>query len=143
MSIYDFKRTMLRKSTITAILVAIVLVSVLAGQILATPGESIVQQIDCNNPRGTPEINYCAEESYKAADRRLNQVYQQLTSKVSGEEKRQLIAAQRAWIGFRDRNCIFENYNSQNGTGYLAYFNECLERMTKQRTADLERYISR
>jgi uncharacterized protein YecT (DUF1311 family) len=133
---------MLKKTTLIALSLSIASVLVGATQIKANPSQEIAQRVDCNNANNTPAINYCAAESYKAADRRLNQVYRQLSSTVSGEQKSKLIDAQQTWIQYRDRNCNFETFGSRGGTGYGAFLTGCLERMTKQRTTDFERFMS-
>lgn len=108
---------------------------------IATPSNTIAQQLNCKNPTSNVEYKECAHRAYEAADRRLNQVYQQLSSKLSSTERQQLIAAESAWIQFRDKNCSFEVYPSRGGTGYGGFLSNCLEQMTRQRTADLERYL--
>lgn len=141
---------MLRKLTmwvrwgrLTVILVAMALVLFPASQSPAAPGDEIAQaNVDCSNPRGTPEINFCAQKSYEAADKRLNEVYQKVVSGLSADQKDKLVDIQQTWIKFRDASCDFETYQARNGTGYIAYLSECKERLTKQRTADLEKYLS-
>ena len=98
-------------------------------------------QVNCNNPRGDIEVRACIRLRYEAADLRLNQVYQQIIPTLSSEERALLVEAQRGWIQLRDNNCEFEVYRSRMGTGYRGFLNECLERMTKQRTAELENYL--
>jgi uncharacterized protein YecT (DUF1311 family) len=66
-----------------------------------------------------------------------------VTSKLSREERSLLTEAQQGWIKLRDKNCEFEVYRSRGGTGYQGFLNECLERMTKQRTGELEKYLPR
>lgn len=100
------------------------------------------QTIDCSKASATPEIKFCSQQSYQAADKKLNQVYQQVTSSIKGEPKQLLITAQQEWVKFRDNNCNFEVYNSRGGTGYEIFRNGCLERLTKQRTKDLQDYLS-
>jgi uncharacterized protein YecT (DUF1311 family) len=39
--------------------------------------------------------------------------------------------------------CEFEVYQNQGSTGYQGFLNQCLERMTKQRAGELEKYLSR
>jgi uncharacterized protein YecT (DUF1311 family) len=134
---------MFRRLTITPLLVAIAFLTVLAHPTLAAPRDMISQQIDCSKAVSTPELKYCAEQSYKAADKRLNQVYQKVISTLSSEPKQKLIDAQLAWIEFRDNNCSFETYGSRDGTAYQIFWSGCLERLTKQRTTDLEEYLSR
>jgi uncharacterized protein YecT (DUF1311 family) len=104
--------------------------------------QQIVQsQVNCNNPRSDIEVRACIRLRYEAADQRLNQVYQQIIPTLSSEEKDLLVEAQRGWIQLRDNNCEFEVYRNRAGTGYRGFLNECLERMTKQRTAELENYL--
>lgn len=134
---------MLKKSTLIVLSLAPVLALSFANQIQANPSQEIAQRIDCRNANSTVEINYCAGESYKAADRRLNQVYRQLISTLRGEEKTKLIDAQETWIQYRDRNCSFETFGNRGGTGYSAFLSGCLERLTKQRTSDFEQFMNR
>lgn len=118
---------------------ALVLVMTLPN--IAITSRATAQQINCQNPTSNVEYKECAHRSYEAADRRLNQVYQQLSSKLSSVERKQLIDTESTWIQFRDKNCSFEVYPSRGGTGYGGFLSNCLERMTKQRTTDLERYL--
>jgi len=108
---------------------------------MATPSDTIAQQLNCDNPGSNVEYKECARRAYEQADRQLNQVYQQLRSKLSSAERKQLTDAELAWIQFRDKNCSFEVYPSRGGTGYGGFLSSCLERMTRERTADLERYL--
>jgi uncharacterized protein YecT (DUF1311 family) len=96
-------------------------------------------QIDCENASDTPSINYCAGLFYEEADKALNQTYQQLQSTLGSDQQEKLVAAQRAWIEYRDKNCDFEVRRSIGGTGYPAYLSGCLERMTEKRTIELQR----
>lgn len=99
------------------------------------------RQPNCNNPQNNIEIKECIRLRYEAADRRLNEVYQQLISKLSREERSLVVEAQKGWIQLKENNCEFEVYVSRGATGYRGFLNECLERMTKQRTAELEQYL--
>ncbi|MBD1829095.1 lysozyme inhibitor LprI family protein [Microcoleus vaginatus GB1-A2] len=103
----------------------------------------IAQQINCDRPQGDAQVRTCIRLSYEASDKRLNEVYKQLTSSLSDEERSLLTEAQLGWIKLRDKTCEFEVYKSRGGTGYGGFLNECLERMTKQRTAELEQYLKK
>ncbi|HBE21022.1 MAG TPA: hypothetical protein DEG17_22425 [Cyanobacteria bacterium UBA11149] len=109
--------------------------------ITALPSNQPKQQINCRNPNSNVEYKECAYRAYQAADRRLNQVYQQVISTLSGEEKQKLIDAELAWIKFRDLHCEFEVYGSRGGTGYGGFLSECLEQVTRERTAQLETFL--
>ncbi len=55
--------------------------------ILAQDEQQIAEKVNCASPQTTVEMNICADQEYKAADRKLNQVYRQLQSKLSGNQK--------------------------------------------------------
>lgn len=111
-------------------------------EIEVTPDRISQQQSNCQGSTNI-EIQRCLRLNYEAADRRLNEVYKQVTSRLSREERSLLSEAQQGWIKLRDKNCEFEVYRSRGGTGYRGFLNECLERMTKQRTGELEKYLPR
>ncbi|MEG3921430.1 lysozyme inhibitor LprI family protein [Microcoleus sp. T3_A4] len=106
-----------------------------------SPSFPIAQQINCDRPQGDAQVRTCIRLRYEASDQRLNEVYKQLISQLSGEERSLLSEAQLGWIKLRDNTCEFEVYKSRGGTGYRGFLNECLDRMTKQRTAELENYL--
>jgi len=130
----------LRKSR--SLLLSIPLIAVLATtSVFAQSGRfPIAQQINCDRPQGDVEVRACIRFRYETSDKRLNEVYKQLVAKLSGEERSLLVEAQLGWIKLRDNNCEFETYRSRGGTGHSGFLNECLDRMTKARTAELEKY---
>lgn len=125
------------------ILSSIASVSISAIPVQSIAQEIVAQKVDCKKATSTPELKYCSLLSYQAADKKLNQVYQKVISRISGEQKQLLTTAQQAWIKFRDNNCDFEVYGSRGGTGYEVFRNGCLERLTKQRTQHLQDFLSR
>jgi uncharacterized protein YecT (DUF1311 family) len=74
--------------------------------------------------------------SYQAADRKLNQLYQQLQKTLPPQRKSKLEAAELAWINFRDSSCRFEA-SSGGSTG----LNQCLIRVTEQRNQQLTKHL--
>lgn len=108
------------------------------GAIEVTPTLIAQQQYICENATTNIEINRCLRLRYEASDKRLNQVYKQLMSKLSGQERSTLITIQRQWIKLRDRDCNLEVSINRGGTGYSGFLNQCLERKTTQRTAELQ-----
>lgn len=108
----------------------------------AQPSSLISQTVKCNAAGSTAEMKKCADESYQAADRKLNQVYQSTISRLTGEEKNRLIQAQRAWIPFRDKTCSFEAAEALGGTLEGLLYTGCLERLTTERTTYLQKVFS-
>ena len=112
--------------------------------VFAQSGRSVMaQQINCDRPQGDVQVRACIRFRYEAADKRLNEVYKQLIAKLSKEEKALLSEVQLGWIKQRDNTCEFEVYRNRGGSGFQGFLNECLERATKQRTAELEKYLQR
>jgi uncharacterized protein YecT (DUF1311 family) len=106
-----------------------------------SPSFPIAQQINCDRPQGDVQVRTCIRLRYEASDKRMNEVYKQLISSLSDEEQSILTEAQLGWIQLRDKTCEFEVYKSRGGSGYRGFLNECLDRVTQQRTSELEQYL--
>ncbi|MCX7596605.1 MAG: DUF1311 domain-containing protein [Fischerella sp.] len=52
--------------------------------------QQIAQNINCQVPQTTQEMLICSDRAYKAADRRLNQVYQGLQPKLNANQKKKI-----------------------------------------------------
>lgn len=76
--------------------------------------------------------------TYAEADQQLNRNYQALLSDLSERRQNQLIDAQLAWIGYRDRHCAFET--TYEGTDAIAN-NPCLTRLADLRSQQLAREV--
>ena len=108
---------------------------------IAASKMQLAQKLDCNNAQTQLEINRCAQLSYQNADKKLNQVYQQLLPKLQRSRKQKLIAAQLAWIKFRDASCEFERSQYEGGSIAPTIYFGCLEKTTIQRTQELQEYL--
>lgn len=104
---------------------------------------------DCKNATTTVDIDECAAQEQKQVEAKLNTVYQRVIKKLDkpdadgesySEMKTSLIAAQRAWIKFRDADCkaVYTRYAS--GTIRTAMFIGCMQSHTEQRIRELEEY---
>jgi uncharacterized protein YecT (DUF1311 family) len=104
--------------------------------------------ISCTNPTSTLEINECAMRAYKAQDRELNEAYRALTASLKPDGagdttdyaavKTQLVAAQKAWVSFRDADCNALRKYYEQGTIRTAMHVGCLIERTAQRTKELK-----
>jgi len=86
---------------------------------------------------------------YQTADAALNAQYRRTLAQAqrldrgwragNGEPSyaAALIAAQRAWIGFRDAECRVEGYQYRGGSAEAMVHRDCLIRLTRQRTGEL------
>jgi uncharacterized protein YecT (DUF1311 family) len=80
---------------------------------------------------------------YQEADAELNRLYQKIESRLadSHDVRRELIAAQRAWIAFRDAECRFAASGVEGGSAYPQVYQACQEDLTRARIADFNGYL--
>jgi len=92
--------------------------------------------------------NITAEREFKAADKKLNEVYKQLMSahftNISNAEARNLLVeAQREWINFRDKNCkMIGDIAGGVNNWKAAYTMDCKVEQTKKRIKELQSIFS-
>ncbi|HLP88001.1 MAG TPA: lysozyme inhibitor LprI family protein [Nostocaceae cyanobacterium] len=126
------------------IFISMLVISSCVGVTLANPASStfmMAQKPNCSNPQTQADINQCAGLSYQNADKKLNQVYRQLLPKLPKARQNKLISAQQAWIKFRDASCEFERSAFEGGSIAPSIYAGCLEKLTKQRTQQLQEYL--
>jgi uncharacterized protein YecT (DUF1311 family) len=96
------------------------------------------------------EMNMCAEVDFERADADLNRIYreevasaQQADREIDASDHRPtsevvLRQAQRAWIAFRDAQCIYEGYGeARGGSMEPMVYSGCRARLTRERIAQL------
>jgi len=112
-------------------------------QIVDKPSMVLSQPINCQNANTQLEMNSCANLSYKISDRNLNRVYKLVQERYRANAlmSESLIDAQLAWIKFRDTTCKFETNEYRGGSIAPLIYSTCLERITKERTAQLNQYL--
>jgi uncharacterized protein YecT (DUF1311 family) len=109
---------------------------------------------DCANASNNVEITACVWDAYKRADAELNAVWKQVMASIQPEDyipvdavkqwKDDLLAAQRAWITFKEKDCDAVAYEWYGGSGANMAVGSCLYGHTVARTNDLkERYLGR
>jgi uncharacterized protein YecT (DUF1311 family) len=104
--------------------------------------EPIAQQSDCQKAATQLELNRCAALNAKAADRKLNQVYQQVQARYQDSQQTPLlVTAEVAWIKYRDASCTFSERRYAGGSIAPMIYSNCIERLTRQRTQELESYL--
>lgn len=93
----------------------------------------------CNDQSGgvTLEIMNCTAAEEARQDKRLNEAYRSLLAELSDERKRELKAAQRLWIQFRDANCQFYA-DPEGGSSAGMAAASCHLEMTATRAEELE-----
>jgi uncharacterized protein YecT (DUF1311 family) len=99
------------------------------------------------------EMTACAWQAYQDADAELNQMWPEVLATIqssdwlpadaAAEWKQHLIAAQRAWVKFKEEDCNGATaYEWYGGTGANAAVASCLYEKTRARIDDLRaRYL--
>jgi uncharacterized protein YecT (DUF1311 family) len=98
---------------------------------------------DCGGAASQAELSMCADADYRAADAALNVAYREVEARLADlpDTRHLLVAAQRAWIAFRDASCAFAASGVEGGSIYPMILSQCLAGTTRDRTADLAAYL--
>jgi uncharacterized protein YecT (DUF1311 family) len=90
------------------------------------------------------EMNRTAAEDFTKADAILNKVYKKvLASLEDAADKKQLIAAQRAWLAYRDAQATFQaDLDARGGSMRPLIHSGTCTRLTEARTKELNETIS-
>jgi uncharacterized protein YecT (DUF1311 family) len=100
----------------------------------------------------TREIELCFAAEQEKAEVELNQVYSRAMKRLSQPDspfipyattKRQLIAAQRAWVAFRKADCEAWGTYNVGGTARGIEYVACMLSHTDRRIEDLRQYADR
>lgn len=127
-------------TTLTASFTLLTAASLLPSQASNT-SLKLAEQPNCKSPQTTLDQSLCSSQEFQAADRKLNQVYQQLQAKLNSKQSQRLIVAQRIWLKFRDETCNYEAGHFEGGSLAPSVYGYCRARVTKERIKDLERYL--
>ena len=110
--------------------------------------------LDCDRAGTQMAMNRCAHLDYEAADAALNAQWkitaaamkQRDTDLDREYDTRQgyfgtLLAAQRAWLAYRDAHCRSEGYFARGGSMEPMLVSGCLAQLTRVRTAQLAELV--
>lgn len=111
-------------------------------------------EIDCENPQYQVEMNFCAGKDYDAADAALNAQYKVTVAALKARDKdidrsydtqpthyETLLAAQRAWLTYRDQQCLSESFAARGGSMAPMLHSGCMARLAKERTEQLKALV--
>ena len=99
-------------------------------------GEPYRQCMDKANT--TLDMNGCIGDAMKEWDRHLNRLYRDKLSTLSASGQKSLRSAQRAWLKFRDHDCMAHSKMAEGGTLAGILYGECLLKKTVTRSEELE-----
>ena len=106
----------------------------------ATAVPASAQASDCGAAATQLDANMCAGAAAKQADAALNAMWAKVT-RANPDLLAKLRAAQRAWIAYRDLACAAEAAQYDGGSIMPMIAAQCVERLTRARTADLATFL--
>ena len=89
------------------------------------------------------DLNVCTFRDYLRADIELNRTWDAASKRVKGMSavNRDLLAGQRAWLSYRDKQCNIWSKWYEGGSIASQIINSCLTNITKFRTAELKQLL--
>ena len=102
--------------------------------------------LDCKEPLDQNTMTRCAGLDFEKADKELNELWPELKVDAEANDKDTgkheyadaLLASQRAWIVFRDAECIWQGYEAHGGSLEPMIVNGCSARLTRDRIKQLQ-----
>lgn len=97
---------------------------------------------DCASAATQARMNECAYEDFLAATAGYAASYKAISDKLAGRQRDQFRRTQKRWIQYRTAACNFESSGVQGGSAQGMVKWRCDTRMTRVRTAELEKWAS-
>jgi uncharacterized protein YecT (DUF1311 family) len=111
-------------------------------------------EIDCDNAMAQIELNACAYKEYERADAAMNAQWKVTAARMKeidadfdrSQDDRPgyfdtLLAGQRAWLTYRDKQCASEGYTMRGGSAEAMVISGCKTQLTEARTKQLKDLI--
>jgi uncharacterized protein YecT (DUF1311 family) len=108
------------------------------------------EPLDCEHAQYQGDMNHCAYITFETADKTMNTQWKRAVAMVKAKDAeidraydRQpgwfdtLLAAQRAWLTYRDQSCLLAGFEARGGTMAPMLEAECKARLTDLRTEEL------
>lgn len=94
---------------------------------------------DCASASTQARMNECAYEDFLAATAGYAASYKTISDKLTAKQKDQFRRTQKLWIQYRTAACNFETSGVAGGSVHGMVKSQCDARMTRARTAELEK----
>ena len=119
--------------------------SLILACLFASP--ALAQELDCATAEAQQDLNQCAELDWQAADEALNDAYKRAMAEMKDMDANMpedlqgaadaLRDAQRAWITYRDANCLHAGFPMRGVSAEPLLVYGCMAEMTNDRTVEL------
>ena len=106
-------------------------------------------QEDCGNLPQQP-MNMCLFEAYQRTDAEMNRQWRITSEELKARDRGidrsydkdpgyfpTLLAAQRGWLTYRDKQCLLESFEMRGGSGAPMVHSLCMDRLTRERIGQL------
>lgn len=99
---------------------------------------------ECADAEDQATLNACAGKVLAEADRKLNADYKAIEKRLADDvaAKKRFVAAQRAWIAFRDAECAFQTSAVEGGSIQPMIDANCRAALTSQRVEQFRTYLA-
>lgn len=99
---------------------------------------------ECADAEDQATMNECAGKALAEADKQLNADYKAIEKRLgdNADAKKLFVAAQRAWIAFRDAECAFQTSAVAGGSVYPMIDDNCRAALTGQRVEQFQTYLA-
>lgn len=113
---------------------------------LAAVAAVALGQNPCDNPKTPADRIACVGQELRQTDKKINEVYKDLATRLSADGKKQLRNEQRAWLKARTTTCKLDDKEANRERWMqkiLADYSTtlCVVRLTNQRINELEAYL--
>jgi uncharacterized protein YecT (DUF1311 family) len=98
----------------------------------------------CNDMTSERLLLNCRKQQKELSEINLTRTLEKLVSNYKEEGNNLVLMlkdSQKKWEAFRDSECKLLNYYSSDGTAYEVYLLDCIAKMNKKRTKDLQLLI--
>jgi uncharacterized protein YecT (DUF1311 family) len=93
-------------------------------------------------PQSQADLDQQAQDQYDKADKELNVTYKKLMALLDDQGKQKLVAAERAWVAYRDAQADFDaDAQARGGTMEPEAYSLSALDLTQQRIKELQKII--
>jgi uncharacterized protein YecT (DUF1311 family) len=109
---------------------------------------------DCDGDSPQQVLNICAANAAQSADAEMTAQWKITAADMKRKDRgidrsydkepgyfATLLAAQRAWLTYRDQQCLVESFDMRGGSGAPQIHSGCMHRLTRERLAQLKALI--
>ena len=111
-------------------------------------------EVNCVDPQAQQEMNFCAAREFERVDAEMNVQWRATVAAMKEADRsidrtydkepgyyETLLAAQRAWLVYREKHCLGESFEARGGSLAPLLHGTCMTELTKVRIRQLKELI--